>query len=427
MEVGIILLVSFLILIIIGIPIAYAMGISTLIGLLMGNYPIEILPSMVTSGTSGYTLIAIPYFVLAGNLMNSGGITNRIFDFANALIGHVKGGLAQVNVLASMIFSGISGTAASDAAGLGLVEIEAMTDKGYDKSFSTAVTLASSVIGPIIPPSIPFLIYAMLANVSISKLFIAGIIPGIMVGFILMATNYYLYKSGKVKMPEPEPFDLGKLVRTFKNGFFALLAPIILITCMLSGVVTATETGIIAAFYSFIVGLIYKELTWQGIVKALKLTVYSAALILFLVGVGKSIGWVCTAERIPAMASQYLFNLTTNKYIMLFIVNVFLIILGMVLDGMSIKLIMIPILLPIMDMIGVDRLQFGVIMTLNSLIGYSTPPVGTGLFIMSSITDLPLTKVVKSFIPYYIPLIISLILISSIPCITMWLPSLMFK
>lgn len=427
MEIGLILLVTFLGLIFLGLPIAYSMGISALVGLVLGNYPIEILPDMVTSGTSGYTLIAIPYFVLAGNLMNFGGITHRIFDFSNAAIGHIKGGLAQVNVLASMIFSGISGTASADAAGLGLVEIEAMTDKGYDKSFATAVTLASSVIGPVIPPSVPFLIYAMLANVSIARLFIAGIIPGVMVGIILMLTNYYLYKSGRVVMPDPEPYDSSKLVSTFKNGFFALLAPIVLLSSIMSGFVTPTEAGIIAVVYSVLVGLIYKELSWDGVKNALRQTVYSAALIMFLVGMGKSIGWVSTIERIPAMTSDFLFALTTNKFLMLIIVNLFLILLGMVLDGMSIKLIMIPILLPIMDMIGVDRIQFGVIMTFNSLVGYSTPPVGVGLFIMSSITDLPLTKVIKAFMPYYVPLIISLLLVTFIPWITMWLPSVVFK
>jgi tripartite ATP-independent transporter DctM subunit len=426
-EIGLILLVTFLGLIFLGLPIAYSMGISALVGLVLGNYPIEILPDMVTSGTSGYTLIAIPYFVLAGNLMNFGGITHRIFDFSNAAIGHIKGGLAQVNVLASMIFSGISGTASADAAGLGLVEIEAMTDKGYDKSFATAVTLASSVIGPVIPPSVPFLIYAMLANVSIARLFIAGIIPGVMVGIILMLTNYYLYKSGRVVMPDPEPYDSSKLVSTFKNGFFALLAPIVLLSSIMSGFVTPTEAGIIAVVYSVLVGLIYKELSWDGVKNALRQTVYSAALIMFLVGMGKSIGWVSTIERIPAMTSDFLFALTTNKFLMLIIVNLFLILLGMVLDGMSIKLIMIPILLPIMDMIGVDRIQFGVIMTFNSLVGYSTPPVGVGLFIMSSITDLPLTKVIKAFMPYYVPLIISLLLVTFIPWITMWLPSVVFK
>jgi len=425
MEIGLVLLISFLVLIFLGVPIAYGMGISALIGLILGGYPLEILPNMVTSGTSGYTLIAIPYFVLAGNLMNSGGITNRIFDFANATIGHVKGGLAQVNVFASMIFSGISGAASSDAAGLGIIEIEAMTEKGYDRSFSTAITLASSVVGPIIPPSIPFLIYAMLANVSISKLFIAGLIPGILIGLILMITNYLIYKSGKYKMPEPEPFEVGRLVDTFKRGFLALLAPIILVSCMITGIATATETGIIAATYSLVVGLIYKELTMEGFIKSLKASVYSAALIMFLIGVGKSVGWVFTVERIPAMVSEYLFNLTTNKYIMLFLINAFLIFLGMVLDGMSIKLIMIPILLPIIDMIGVDRLQFGVIMTMNSLIGYTTPPVGTGLFIMSSITDLPIHKVVSAFMMYYIPILIALILITLIPALTMWLPSFM--
>src|SRR6056297_765027 len=211
MEVGLFLFGSFLILLLLGVPVPFAMGIGTLIGLIAGEYNLQVLPLMVSRGTSNFTLIAIPYFVLAGNLMNSGGITKRIFDWADACIGHVTGGLAQVNVFASMIFSGISGTASADAAGLGLVEIEAMDSKGYDRAFSTAVTLASSVIGPIIPPSVPFIIYAMLANVSVAKLFIGGLIPGIVVGAILMVTNVILEKTGKVKMPETTPFNWRRL------------------------------------------------------------------------------------------------------------------------------------------------------------------------------------------------------------------------
>lgn len=424
--VGLILFGSFLILIFMGIPVAFAMGIGTLLGLIFGDYNLQMLPLMVARGTSNFTLIAIPYFVLAGNLMNTGGITIRIFDWADAVIGHMKGGLAQVNVLASMLFSGISGTASADAAGLGLIEIQAMEEKGYDTGFSTAVTLASSVIGPIIPPSVPFIIYASLANVSIAKLFMAGLIPGIAVGVILMITNIILEKTGKVKMPEPTPFSVKRLIKTTKDGFFALLAPLVLIVSILSGAITATEAGIIAVVYSLFCGILYKELTLDGLKESMKATVFSTAMIMLLIGMGSGAGWVTTAERIPGMLSQALFILTTNKYMLLIIINLFLLFLGMIIDGTTIQLIMVPILLPIIDSIGMSRLQFGVIESLNTLIGYATPPVGVGLFIMASITDQKLEDIIKSFKAFYIPLIIALILIVFVPGITMWLPNLLF-
>lgn len=424
METGLLLVVSLLLLIAIGIPISFAMGMSALLGLILGGFKLETLPLMIQNGAGNISLIAIPYFVLAGNIMNSAGITKRIFNFAHAIIGFMRGGLAQVNVLSSMIFAGISGTASADAAGLGLIEIEAMTKKGYDKPFSVAITLASSVIGPIIPPSVSFIIYAMLAQVSVGKLFIAGIIPGISIGLVLMIGNYIIARSGKITIPEPEKFDPREVLRTFREGFFALLAPAILLYGILSGIVTATETGIIAVVYSFIVGLIYKELTLQNLVKAIKATIIATAVIMYMIGMGLSIGWVATIEQLPQAASTALLGLTQNKYILLLVINALLLVLGCFLDGNTIKLIMIPLLLPIIDTLGVDRIHFGVITTFNALIGYTTPPVGVGLFVMSSITDLKLNQVVKAFKPFYVMLLICLLLVTYIPALTLWLPSI---
>lgn len=425
MLVGSILFVVFLGLVFLGLPITMAMGIATLSSLLFGGYAGEVLALMVYRGTSNFTLIAIPYFVLAGCIMNSTGITTKIFDFATACTGWMRGGLAQVNVVASMIFSGISGTATADAAGLGLIEMQAMTEKGYEKPFSAAITLASSMIGPIIPPSVGFIVYAMLAQVSVAKLFIAGIIPGIIMGVTLIIMNWYLSKSGRVVMPEPEPFDIKEAWRTFKEGILALLAPVVLLGGILSGVVTATEAGILAVVYSIIVGIIYKAITFEGFLGALKQTIDSSALIMFLIGMGTAIGWVATAERLPVLASSALFAITTNKYLLLIIINIFLLILGCFLDGNTIKLIMVPILLPVMDRLGVDRLTFGVWQTMNALIGMATPPVGVGLFIMSSISDLTMEELIKAFVPFFIPLVITLILIVFIPQLTLWLPSLL--
>ncbi|OPL09571.1 MAG: hypothetical protein AVO33_00315 [delta proteobacterium ML8_F1] len=426
MNLGIILITTFLLLLLLRFPISVSMGIATLVTIVAGHFNPQILPLVVQSGASNYTLIAIPYFVLAGNIMNSSGISRRIFDFANSLIGFTKCGLGQVNVLASMIFSGISGSATADAAGLGLIEIEAMTEKGYDKPFSVAITLASSVIGPIIPPSISFIIYAMLAEVSVAKLFAAGLIPGILVGLFLMVTNYLIAVRGKIAIPEPEPFDIKEVWITLKNGFFAIMAPALLLGGILSGVVTATETGIIAVVYSMLVGVIYKELTFKGLLDNLKSTIYATAVIMYMIGMGKAIGWVVTMEQMPQAAAGVLITLTNNKYVMLLIINALLLLLGMFLEGNTIKLIMVPLLLPIIDLMGMSRIQFGVIQTLNALIGITTPPVGLGLFVMSTITGMKLTTIVKAFIPYYIPLLIALLCVTFIPFLTTWLPSLLF-
>ena len=423
--IGALLIISFLILLVLGAPISMSMGLSTAFGLHMGNYDLTMLPMLLQKGANSYTLVAIPFFVLGANLMNTGGITERIFDFCESIVGWMRGGLAQVNVISSVIFAGISGTANADAAGLGLVEIRAMEKKGYDLGWSTSITLASSVLGPIIPPSVGFIVYAMFAEVSVSDMFMAGILPGVVIAVILMITNTIIAHSGKVACPEPEPFDIKEVWRTFKHGFFALMAPVILLGGIMSGIVTATETGIIVVVYSLIVGLIYRQLTWKGIWEALYGTIISTSVILLMVGFGYGIGWVLTIKKIPQALTASMLGLTTNKYLMLFILNIFLLVLGCFMDNNTIRVITVPLLLPIIDAIGVSRLQFGVIHTFNLLIGMCTPPVGVGLMIMSTISGLSFTKVVKSFIPFFIPLLISLLVITYIPAVTTWLPSVL--
>ena len=423
--IGAILIIAFLLLLILGAPISMSMGISSAISLFAGHYDLTTLPMLLQKGANSYTLVAIPYFVLGANLMNTGGITERIFDFCESLVGWMRGGLAQVNVISSVIFAGISGTANADAAGLGLVEIRAMEKKGYDLGWSTSITLASSVLGPIIPPSVGFIVYAMFAEVSITDMFLAGILPGVVIAVILMITNALIAHSGKVACPEPTPFDIHEVWRSFRRGFFALMAPVILLGGIMSGIVTATETGIIVVVYSLVVGLIYRELTLQGVWKAIYSTIISTSVILLMVGFGYAVGWVLTIEKIPQALTTAMLGVTDNKYIMLAILNIFLLILGCFMDNNTIRVITVPLLLPIVDAIGVSRLQFGVIHTFNLLIGMCTPPVGVGLMIMSTISGLKFSKVVKSFIPFFIPLVISLLIITYIPIVTTWLPSIL--
>jgi tripartite ATP-independent transporter DctM subunit len=423
---GITMFAVFLVLIVIEFPVSFSMALSTLIALVMGDYPPQVFSLMLVEGVKSFILLAIPFFILAGNLMNSTGITQRIFDFSSALVGHIRGGLAQVNVLASMIFSGVSGTAVADTAGLGAIEMKAMTQKGYEKPFSAAITLASSVIGPIIPPSVPLIIYAFLAEVSIAKLFVAGIVPGIIIGFTLMVYIYIGARRGSFVAPPEEPFKWSNITKTLKDGFFALLAPVVILAGILGGFVTPTEAGVLAVLYALFCAMIYRDLNWKNVKEALHATLMSTSIIMFLIGVGTAMGWIISAERLPNLLSESLLGLTDNKYMMLFLINVILLFFGMVMEGIPIKLIMLPILLPIIDSLGIDRIHFGIVMTFNLLIGMATPPVGLGLYVISSVGKISFEKVVKAIIPLYIPLIIALIALTFIPELTLWLPNLLF-
>ena len=283
---GLTMFIVFLVLLLIGFPVSFSMIISTLIALFMGGYSLEVFTTQVIEGIKGYTLLAVPLFILAGNLMNSAGITQRIFDFSVAIVGFIRGGLAQVNILASVIFSGISGTAVGDQAGLGAIEMRAMVEKGYSKPYSAALVLASSVIGAIIPPSVPLIVYAYLAEVSVERLFVAGIVPGLLIALTLGIYVYFQVSTGRVQAPDPEPFEWKTVGQTIKDGFFALMAPVVILGGMLGGLVTPTEAGAIAAVYAIICAAIYKELTFENLKGGFIASVGSTALIKFLVGVG---------------------------------------------------------------------------------------------------------------------------------------------
>lgn len=425
MVLALTLFLVFLLLLAIGFPISFAMALSTIIALIMGNYTSEVLPLMLVEGIKGYTLLSIPLFILAGNLMNSSGITQRIFDFASAMIGHIRGGLAQVNIAASVIFAGISGTAVGDQAGLGAIELKAMREKGYEGPFSAALTLASSVIGAIIPPSVSLIIYAYLAEVSVEQVFIAGVIPGLLIALTLSIYVYVGAARGTIVTPPPEPFKVQTLLQTFKDGFFAILAPVVILGGMLGGVVTPTEAAAIAVVYALFCAVIYKEFKWENLKKSFIESVGSTSLIMFLVGIGTAMGWIISAEQLPYLLSDVLLGLTENKYLMLMIINIMLLFLGMIMEGIPIKLIILPILLPIIDSLGIDRVHFGIVMSFNLLIGMVTPPVGLGLYVMSRVGKMSFESIVKAIIPMYIPLFIALLLITYFPQLSLWLPNLL--
>lgn len=426
MTVGLVLIAVFLAAIFFGLPLSMGMGLGTMASLWVGKMDISTLPMLIQKGANSYTLVSIPYFILAANIMNTGGITNRIFDFCESLCCWMHGGLAQVNVLASVIFAGISGTSSGDAAGLGMIEIEAMTRKGYDRKWSVGITMASSILGPIIPPSVGFIVYASLAGVSVAELFVAGLLPGIVLALLLMVANYFIAVSGKVDCPPPVKFDPARVVYTFKRGFFALLAPVIILASLLSGMATATETGVIAVVYAFIASAIYRELHWKDLVETLKNTIESSAVIMFLIGMGYGIGYVLTLEKIPHKLTQLLLGITTDKNVLLLLILIFLTILGMFMEATVIRIITVPLLLPVVNAMGINLLHFGVVHTLIGLLGTMTPPVGSNLMIMCTVAKMKYSDVVKATLPMWVPLILSVIIITYVPIITLWLPTIVY-
>ena len=358
-------------------------------------------------------------------ILNSGGMTERIFDWCNALVGHIKGGLAQVNVVASVVFAGISGTAVADSAGLGMVEIQAMQEKGYDVPFSIGITVASSLLGPIIPPSVVLLVYASLSNTSPGKLFVAGLLPGILLAVMLMVWVYWLCARGKVVCPEPAKFSTTNLLKATTHSIFALLCPVLLFIGVSSGVTTATEVGILGCVYSIFVSIIYKTFSIKGLIKALKDTLMSSASIMFLMGIGNVLAWIMTKERVPQTITNALTSLTDSKYVVLLIIMFILLFLGCFMDGTSIQLVMVPVLVPIASAFGIDLVHLGVVVALAVTIGAATPPVGVCLFVLSSVTGESLETVVRGTKAFYFPILIALLFVAFIPALTTWLPNLM--
>ena len=417
-----IMLGLFLLLMLIGMPVSIAIMLGTTIGMLIGGYDLLAVPQFMAAATKSPFLLAVPFFILAANLMNALGITQRIFDFATALAGRLRGGLAQVNVVASMIFAGISGAAVADAAGLGTIEIKAMKDSGYSLEFASAITLASATIGPIIPPSVMMLIYAILANVSPAAMFLAGILPGFVIGLILMITIYIQVTLGLQDCPPPVKFSLKRLIKTSKDGVLSLLAPFIILWGMVSGVVTPTEAGVLAVFYSLFLGFIYRSFNWKVVRKALLDTVKTSSLILYIIAVSSVLSWVMVNEGTAYDIAEWLGKITDNPLILLAIINVFLLILGAILETLPAMLIAVPVLLPAIDALGIDRVHFGIIVIFNLLIGIITPPMGIGLYILAAISGVRVDRLVIASIPYMITLIIALIAITYIPILTLYLP-----
>jgi TRAP-type C4-dicarboxylate transport system permease large subunit len=458
------LLSSFVILMLLGVPVALAMAGSSLLFLVVsGTIPDVVVAQRMIAGIESFPLLAVPFFILAGNLMNVGGTTERIFAVANLLVGWMRGGLGQVNVIGSVVFSGMSGTAIADAAGLGTIEIKAMKEHGYNTEFAVGVTAASATVGPIFPPSLPFVIYGMMANVSIGALFLAGILPGIVMTALMMFTVAYIARRNN--WGGDVPFSLKRLghagveilvVLAFPlaiwlmvkaglsvnvavciafvalialdwyfdwSAVMALMAPIILIGGMTMGWFTPTEAAVAAVLWALFLGLVrYRSMTFRALAKASFDTLETTASVLFIITAASIFAWLLTTTQAAQAMAEAILNFTDNKWVFLLLVNLLILFVGCFIDTIAAITIMVPILLPIALKLGVDPLHLGVIITLNLMIGLLTPPLGMITFVLARIAKISVERTFAAIIPWLIPLIGALILITYVEPLTLWLP-----
>lgn len=415
----------FVVLLFLGLPIAFCLGISSAAYLWLADIPLVIIPQKMYSGMDVFVLLCIPGFILAGNLMNRGGITDRIVGFCNALVGHIRGGLGLANIVASMIFAGISGTAVADTASLGAVLIPAMKKEGYEADFACAVTAASSTIGPIIPPSMPMIIAGTLTSLSVGKLFMAGAVPGILLGIGLMIVSYFI--SRKKGHPKGEKVGKRQLLHEFFGAFWALMLTVLILWGIVGGVFSPTEASVVASLYALFVGLfIYRDLKVRDLPRILIDTAVTTASIIVLVGVANLFAWILTSEQIPQMVADALLSVTKNKYLILLMINVLLLFVGTFMETIAALLTLFPTLLAVAVQVGIDPIQFAIIAVLNLMIGLTTPPVGVCLFVSSTIGKISISRIARANIPFLLVSIFVLMLVSYIPAISLWLPSLFF-
>ena len=423
--ISLLMFILLLVFMVLRLPISMAITLSVIISMLIGGYDVLSIPQIMAKSTQSFSLMAVPFFILAANFMNALGMTQRIFDFAASLVGFIRGGLAHVNVLASMIFAGISGAAVADAAGLGTIEMRAMKDAGYDRGFAASVTIASSTIGPIIPPSIMMVIYAILADVSIARIFLAGLIPGFLIGFILMLMIYLMVIFGYRQCPTPVPFMWSNVFKTSRAGILSLIAPLIILWGLVGGVVTPTEAGVLAIGYSLMIGAIYRSYKIKQLIKVIRDTVETTALIMYITAVSSVMSWLMVNEGAAHQISEWISEFSASPFVYLIIINIFLIIVGCLLETLPAMLITVPILVPIATELSVDPVHFGIIVIFNLLVGIITPPVGIGIYILMAISGVGYGELIRASFPFFIALLLALSLITFVPSLSLFLPELL--
>lgn len=421
-----VLFASLVILLVIGAPVYAAIGLSSVAALLLvGNYPLTIVAQRLYTASDSFALLAVPFFLLAGNLMDLTGISARIVGLASALVGWVRGGLSIVSVGACMFFAGVSGSAVADAAAIGSIVIPSMIKKGYRPEFAASLVATSGTIGPIIPPSVPFIIFGIIAGVSIAELFLAGIIPGMLVGFGLMGLAYSL--SVRYGYPAEPRVTRHELLTSFRRAILALMMPMIILGGILGGIFTATESAVTAVLYAFVVGgLVYRELSWQKLYVAFLRTVDTTAVVMILIAASTIFSWVLTSERVPQNIASWITSVTTSKIVILSLVNVVFLFAGLALEIVPSMIMLVPIFLPIVTAVGIDPVHFGTIVVVNLAIGVVSPPAAPNLVITSAIAGVSLGRVSMAVLPFMAVEVLVLFIITYFPDLYMWLP-LMYR
>ncbi|MEL7162874.1 MAG: TRAP transporter large permease [Bacteroidota bacterium] len=415
------LLLTFAVCILLRFPIAFALGLSCLVFLLVDGTPLIVMPMKMYSGIDVFVLLSIPGFILAGNLMNSGGLTEKIIAFCNHLVGHIRGGLALANIAASMLFAGISGTAISDTASIGSVMIPAMKKEGYDADFACAVTASSSTVGPIIPPSVSMIIAATLTGLSVGKLFLAGAIPGFLLGFSLLGYTYYV--SRKRNYPKHARSGWGQIGRSFLDTFWALLMMVIILYGIIGGFFTPTEASIVAVLYALVIGIfVYRQLTLRRALVVVLDSMKTSASLMVLIGFANLFGYLLITERMPQIVSEQILAFSDNPYVVLLLINLLLIFVGTFMETIAALLILFPILLKVALAVGVDPIHFSVIALLNLMIGLTTPPLGVCLFVAAGIGKVSIGAVSRAGFPFLLVSLGVLALVTLFPEISLFLP-----
>ena len=419
--VGILLLLVFL-----GFPVCFAIGLTSLLYILKEGMVLITIPQRMVAGIDTFVFLAVPFFILAGNLMNTGGVTKRIFRFANSVVGFIPGGLGHANVVASIIFAGMSGAAIADAGGLGTIEIEAMKKQGYDPEFSAAVTAASSTTGPIFPPSIPMILFGAMAGVSVGKLFLAGAVPGILMAMALMIM-IYIYSKVR-KYPVSSKLDFQEIAGSFRKAILPLFTPVIILGGILLGVFTPTEAAIVASAYSFVLGfLVYREIRLADMPKILLKTALTTTVVLFIISTSSIYGWLLCNEQVPQTVAKTLFTITENPQLILLILVGFLIVIGCFIETAAALIILVPVLTPLVTNLGIDPVHFGLVMVFALMVGLCTPPVGIVLYTISDIANIKFERVVSATLPFLIPLFIVLLLVTFFPQFSLFLPNILMR